>query len=78
MSLGDINPPNHYLFQLANFVTLISFASWDPLWLRIIIVLSCIIYAIWGIFVLRIAVDTLAWNVLFFIIHFTLMLQIIK
>ena len=83
-----ILPANHVLFQIANIFLFLSYLSVNLLYLRIVLALAGLFFAIWylallmhlitrAIFVLRISLDTALWNSVFMAINIYRAVQII-
>jgi len=66
-----ILPGNSWLYQLAMTCYFISFMTRDLLVLRFVLAIASVFLALWAVLVLDIAVDTLSWNCMFFILNFT-------
>ena len=58
----EIQPLNHWAFQIANSFLIISFIQWNQLYLRFTISCGCFFFMLWGIIFFDIAVDLSTWN----------------
>jgi len=65
----QILPPNHWLYQIANFCLLLSFFMFDVLYLRVLLSAGALVFMMWCIFVLQVALDGALWNFIFFVIN---------
>ena len=65
----EIQPPSHWLYHLANIFLLLSYLSPHLLILRTLLAAGCLCFALWGLLVLAISIDTVVYNVFFFIIN---------
>ena len=66
-----VQPPSHWLYQLANAFLLVSYLSPNLLALRLLLAGGCICFALWGFFVLAISIDTVVWNSFFALVNLT-------
>ena len=66
-----VQAPSHWLYQLANAFLLLSYISPNLLALRLLLAAGCVCFALWGVFVLAISVDTLVWNAFFAVVNLT-------
>jgi hypothetical protein len=64
-----VEPAAHWLYQLANAFLLISYLSPHVLVLRILLACGCLCFALWGLLVLAVSVDSVVWNMVFFMIN---------
>ena len=64
-----IQPPSHWLYHLANIFLLFSYLSPNLLVLRILLAAGCLCFALWGLLVLAISIDTTVYNGFFFLIN---------
>ena len=64
-----IQPPSHWLYHLANIFLLFSYLSPNLLVLRILLAAGCLCFALWGLLVLDISIDTTVYNGFFFLIN---------
>jgi hypothetical protein len=62
-------PAGHWTFQLANAFLLLSYASPDVLFLRVVLLAAGFCFVMWGALVLSVAVDTVVWNGVFCVIN---------
>ena len=59
----------HWLFQVANALLLLSYLQFGLLWLRLVLILASVAFIVWGIWILNIALDTVLWNLILLIIN---------
>ena len=64
-----VQPASNWLYHLANIFLLLSYLSPHLLVLRILLAAGCLCFALWGVFVLAISVDTTVYNGFFFLIN---------
>ena len=71
--MGDyvVQPPSHWLYQLANAFLLISYLTPNLLLLRILLAAGCLCFALWGLLVLAVSIDTVVWNAFFCLVNLT-------
>ena len=78
MAFGPIKPINHWLFQIGNILSIISYIQIDILYLRIIMMITDLLFVWYGIFIINIGVDAIIWNLILAIINFTFLIPIVK
>eukprot|EP01126_Amoeba_proteus_P039587 TRINITY_DN4188_c1_g2_i2.p1 TRINITY_DN4188_c1_g2~~TRINITY_DN4188_c1_g2_i2.p1 ORF type:complete len:255 (-),score=31.27 TRINITY_DN4188_c1_g2_i2:79-804(-) len=62
-------PAGHWLFECANLILLLSYATPDLLRLRILLAAASVCFCFWAVFILKVSVDTLVWNFVFVLIN---------
>ena len=78
MTFGPIKPLNHWLFQVGNILSIISYIQIDIMYLRIIMTATDIWFVLYGFFILNIGIDAVIWNLILAIINLILLIPIIK
>ncbi len=58
----------HWLFQVASVLLLLSYLQWGFLWLRLNLILAAIAFICWSFFVLS-SLDGIIWNIIFIAVH---------
>ena len=64
-----VQPPSHWLYQMANAFLLLSYLSPNLLALRLLLAGGCLCFALWGLLVLAVSVDTVVWNAFFCLVN---------
>jgi len=72
-----ILPASHWLFQVASTLLLLSYATSSFLQLRILLAVASLLFIIWSIVVLKVALDSALWNLVFFVINFVRILEML-
>ena len=78
MAFGTIKPLNHWLFQVGNILSIISYIQIDIMYLRIIMMATDLLFVWYGFFILNIGVDAVIWNLILAAINLVLLIPIIK
>ena len=73
-----IQPPSHWLFQLANCLLFVSYLSNNILALRLLLAAASLCFCLWGALILNISVDTTIYNAIFATINLTHAVIIIR
>lgn len=78
MVFGPLKPVNHWLFQIGNILSIISYIQIDIMYLRIMMMVTDVCFIVYGVFIIYIAIDSVIWNVLLATINIVLLIPIIK
>jgi len=68
-SMYTLLPPQHWLFQVANFCLFMSYIMFNILYLRILLATASFFFVLWCILVLQVSLDGTLWNFVFLIIN---------
>lgn len=65
-----ILPPENVTYQLANAALILSYMTTNIILLRMFLTIGAFLFTSWGLFVLKVSIDTTVWNGIFVIINF--------
>ena len=67
MAFATLLPINHWLFQCANFFLFLSYIATGLIQLRLTIMCASLFFMLWGLLILNTSLDTVLWNLGFFV-----------